>query len=372
MTTVRDFIKKNLWIVAIIIIIFAGSLYLGKQQTSDTTSSTEVTYEFSDARIGDIDIVVSGVGQVESSQQVELKAVAAGDAIDVTAVYVENNQKVTEGQLLFSLDSRDATRSVQNAQLALRSAQIKLKQTEDVYEKQTVDDKRVRQLDEINVQERMNALTQAQEKLGDYQIRAPFDGIITDLAISSGDSVTRTDVLASVITDENIVVVTLNEVDALGVTEGNPVTLTFDALEGVEVTGKVSRVDTIGVADQGVVGYGVEISIDESETKLRPGMSVNAEITAQSVDNVLIVPNSAVKGSGKEVYVERMINNQVIKTTVKTGTSNTFYTEITSGLSAGDTVITNTVQAQSKEDAETSSGLLGNLNLPGVGGGPGR
>jgi len=367
------FVRGNLWLFIIGALVFIGALYFGKQKTPQSEGVNEVTYEFSDARIGDIDVIVSGVGQLQASQQVDLQSVAAGEAADITGVYVTNNQKVTKGQLLVSLDARTASRRVYDAQLALSSAQIRQSQVHDEFDSETVDDKRQRQLQDIVVAERMSSLLQAQESLAEYEIHAPFTGIITDLQVSEGDSVTRTDKIASVITDENIVAVTLNEVDALSVVEGSPVKMTFDAMQGIELSGQVSRVDTIGIAEQGVVGYGVEITIDGGQEALRPGMSANAEITAQSTEGVLIVPNSAIKSSGQETYIEQRDGGQITQKTVTVGTSNAFHTEITSGLRTGDTVITNTIQPQAvgEENARDTGGLFGNI-VPGGGGGRGR
>ncbi len=367
MKKASDFLRGNLWLIIVGLGIFLAALYFGSQKSDQQFSEGDITYEFAQARIGDIDVVVSGVGQIQAAQQVDLKAVAAGEAIEITAVHVKNNERVTKGQLLVSLDDRTASRRVYDAGLALQSAHIKQRQIEDDFDNKTVDDKRQRQLQEVAVSERVSDLVQARDALGDFQIRSPFDGILTDLTVSSGDSITRTDKIASVITDENIVAVTLNEVDALSVTEGNAVTLTFDALQGTELTGQVSRVDTIGVAEQGVVGYGVEIAIDKSDVTLRPGMSVNAQITAQSTEDVLIIPNSALKGSGQETYVEVQDGTDIVQASVEIGISNTFHTQIKDGLSVGDSVVTNTIRQT--EDEEESDGLFGNLRIPGAGGG---
>lgn len=369
MTALLNYIKGNIWLIIICLIVFGGALYAGTQKSPDAEFLSEVTYEFSDVRIGDVEVVVSGVGQLQAAQQVDLKAVAAGEATDVTAVHVTNNQKITKGQLLVTLDSREAARKARSAQLTYQGELIKDKEGREEFDNQTKVDSRQRKLLDIAMEKSRINLNEAQEALSDYQIRAPFSGIVTDLQVSSGDSITRTDKIASVITDENVVVVTLNEIDALSVQEGNAATLTFDALPNTELTGKVSRVDTIGIAEQGVVGYGVEISLDDAASSLRPGMSVNAEITAESTEGVLIVPNSAVKGTGQETYIEEMVDSEPVRQSITVGASNTFYSEITSGLSVGDTVITNTIQPQSADGEEASGGILGDLRIPGTGGG---
>lgn len=352
------------------ILIFGLFVFIGARSNTRDSGTQSVSYDFSQARVGDIEMVVSAVGQVQPLEQVDLQAVVAGDATDVVGVYVSNNEEVKEGQVLVALDSREAVRKVYNAELSLWSAQIEYDKTAEEYEDLTKDDRRARQTKEIALLERESSLTQAQETLADYQIKAPFDGLLTDLVINEGDSISRSDVFASVITSENKVVVSLNEVDALQVEVGNAVVLTFDALTDLDLSGTVSRVDTIGEAEQGVVSYNVEIDFNEQSNQLRPGMSVNAEITTQSVDDVLIVPNSAVKGFGDSAYVEQLVNGQVQKVPVTLGVLGDFYTQITGGISEGESVITGTVTQTEEESDSGSSSIFGGMRLPGTGGRP--
>lgn len=368
---VKQAVIDNKWWIIVGSGMFFAALYFGMQSDNASDTSDDVTFTFATARTGDVEIVVSGTGQVQAAQRVDLKAVAAGDAIDVTEVHVTNNEVVTEGQILVSLDAREATRRVYDAQLALESAMILQSQADDDFDNLTQDDRRQRQLKDVTIRERQSSLAQAQESLADYKITAPFDGLITDLTVSSGDSISRSDIFASVITQDNEVSISLNEVDALSVDVGNKVTLTFDALQSLEIIGTVARVDTIGTATQGVVSYDVEISLDTTDAKLRPGMSANAEITAESVENVLIIPNSAIKGFGSDAYVEQMKGSEIIQTKVVVGTSNNFYSQITQGLSAGDEVITGKTAADVAAEESSSSSVFGNFNIPGTGGGGG-
>jgi multidrug efflux pump subunit AcrA (membrane-fusion protein) len=56
--------------------------------------------------------------------------------------------------------------------------------------------------------------------------------------------------------------------------------------------------------NQGVVTYGVEITLDNQDPRIKPGMSVSAEIITNTKENVLTIPNSAIKTKGKVSYVE--------------------------------------------------------------------
>ena len=197
---------------------------------------------------------------------------ASGDGIDVMQVLVKNNQEVKKGQTIAVLDTEDAFRDIESAELSLRSAELKQKQVDDQYNQETKEDRWQRQTQEVSVKQSRNNLDKAKQKLQDYYIKAPFDGVVTGLSVEAGDSVSRSTVLASVITHDMRAAVSLNEVDAAKVKEGDSVTLTFDALPDLELSGKVSRIDTIGTVTQNVVSYDAEIVFDEQRPALADGL----------------------------------------------------------------------------------------------------
>ena len=314
---------------------------------------------------GDLRVVVSGSGQVEAVSQVDLTPVIAGDGIDVLLVQVENNQMVKKGQVIAVLDTQDAVRDIKNAQLNLQNAKIKQKQTEDMYEKQTKTDLWNRQLQEIGVAQSQNSLSKAQEKLADYSIKAPFDGIVTGLSVEAGDSVARNTILASVITPERKIVVNLNEVDAARVVEGNRVELSFNALPNLILGGKVSRIATIGKVTQNVVSYEADIELDEQNDSIKPGMSVSADILVVEKKNVLLLPNAALStDEDGQVTVKKRMNNRSTPDTrgteaqaIEIGLTNDIQTEVTSGINEGDKVILPSITTSATKAASGGSVL---------------
>jgi RND family efflux transporter MFP subunit len=189
-----------------------------------------------------------------------------------------------------------------------------------------------------------NDLDKAKEKLQDYYIKAPFDGVVTGLSVEAGDSVSRSTVLASVITRDMRVTVSLNEVDAARVAEGDSIALSFDALPGLALSGKVSRIDTIGTTTQNVVSYDAEIELDQQDESLRPGMSASAEIAVAERQSVLLVPNAALASVDGRTTVRTAEGTRA----VVTGLTDDVSTEIVSGLSEGDQVLIETVSAAAK------------------------
>lgn len=134
--------------------------------------------------------------------------------------------------------------------------------------------------------------------------------------------------------------VAVNEVDISSIKIDQPATLTFDALSGKMLTGKVISIDRLGTTTSGVTTYNVEISFDTTDETIRPGMSVNADIITAQKNDVLLVPNAAVKPQGDQNVVEVIRNGATTTVTVTIGSSNDLQTEIVEGLQEDDQVIT--------------------------------
>lgn len=187
--------------------------------------------------------------------------------------------------------------------------------------------------------------------------------------------------MATLITKQRVAEISLNEVDVAQVKVGQKVTLTFDAIEDLSITGEVLEIDSIGAVSQGVVSYNVEIGFDTQDDRIKPGMSVSASIIIDVKQNVLLVPNSAVKSQGDVYYVETLTgitsvsqatanvsgitsNTAPGQQQIEIGSANDSYTEVTSGLNEGDTIISQTItgttsgssSAQRRNNFEGSSG----------------
>jgi RND family efflux transporter MFP subunit len=239
------------------------------------------------------------------------------------------------------------------------------------------------QTQELNIKQKENALLDAKEKLADYSIHAPFDGIVSKVDIKKGDSASTGTAVATMITEQQIAEVSLNEVDAAKVKVGQKATLTFDAVDNLSITGKVLEIDTIGTVSQGVVSYTVKIGFDTQDQRVKPGMSVSAAIVTDVKADVLAVPNSAVKSQNGQNYVE-ILNpddqtaiagaSQVEaiaapkQQTIEIGLANDTSTEIVSGLKQGDNVV---IQTISPTTTTTTSSSSSGLRIPGLTGGGG-
>lgn len=214
---------------------------------------------------------------------------------------------------------------------------------------------------ELNVETKQNAYN-------DCFIRASFDGVIASLTAKVGQTASGT--IGTIIAKQKIVKVSLNEVDIAKIKLGQKATLTFDAIEGLDMTGVVEEIDSVGTVSSGVVTYNVSITLDVDDSRVKPGMSVSATIITDSVSDAIVVSNSAVKTKNGSSYVEVFDSALPTPATgvtgstssvaprqvaVETGLSNDTSTVITSGLKEGDIVVTKTITTSSSSSTKTTA-----------------
>ena len=225
---------------------------------------------------------------------------------------------------------------------------------------------------QLNIEKAQNALLNDQQTLSYYTVRAPFAGSIAVLPVSLGQQVSSGTTLVTLIADQQVANVSLNETDVAKIKIGQKATLAFDAIDNLIITGEVSSIDLIGTVSQGVVSYNVKIVFDTQDDRIKAGMSVSAAIITNTDVDVLYVPNAAVKTQGTQAYVQVLKNGQPVRTNVVAGLANDTDTEITSGLNEGDEVVTQTiVSSAAKATTASATSVLGGSALRGVAGGGG-
>jgi len=231
---------------------------------------------------------------------------------------------------------------------------------------------------ELSLKQKENSLRDAKEKLADYSIRAPFAGIVANVAVAKGDTVSSGTTLATLITKQKMAVISLNEIDAAKVKVGQKTMLTFDALDGLNMAGEVVYVDALGAVSQGVVSYTIKIAFDSQDERIKPNMSVAASIILNTKTDVLLIPNSALKSIGEIYYVERpdeeiTASQSGVTLTlpskqqpVEIGSANDTSTEIVSGLAAGDLVISRTITPTTTASSTSSTNNRNNFRMLGM------
>lgn len=171
-------------------------------------------------------------------------------------------------------------------------------------------------------------------------------------------------------------VVTLNETDMPSVKVGQKATLTFDAITDLTLTGKVERIGVDGTVSSGVVTYDVTVRPDILDKRVLPGMTVSVAIITHVTTDALTVPSAAVKtGSDGSSSVQVLVAGAPQTRTIETGASSDSAIVVTSGLSAGDKVVTQTIDTSKNGGTTTTTsrrpgGVGGILGGGGDFGGP--
>lgn len=197
-------------------------------------------------------------------------------------------------------------------------------------------------IQQTSITQAEQSLKQAQLKLADATLKAPFDGVITSVGIVPGSSTAGSTASISLIDRSTLHVdLKLSENDVAKAELGQKVGLTIDALKDWSTEGTVSYISPVGESSNGVVTYAVRVSFPDTDARVKVGMTANLAITTASKDGVLLVPNSALqpKGAGRAVLVPN-VDGTTREVDVQTGLSDGTQTEITSGLSENDTVVT--------------------------------
>lgn len=239
--------------------------------------------------------------------------------------------------------------SIVSAERTIKEKQLSLEDVEEGYT-----DLEIR-TQELAVETAEQTLSDAKTAYNNCWIKAPFSGTIASVDAIVGDNASSGTVMGSIITDAMVATITLNEVDIASVEIGQEVELTFDALDDLAVTGEVSEIDTVGTVSQGVVSYTITISFETDNASIKPGMSITANIITESVKDVITVPSSAVKTMGNTSYVQILNNGVPEKRTVEVGISDDTTTEIKSGLSEGEKVVTSTVSGTKKTTSSSTT-----------------
>jgi macrolide-specific efflux system membrane fusion protein len=160
--------------------------------------------------------------------------------------------------------------------------------------------------------------------------------------------------------------VALSESDVSKVKEGQPATVTLDALTGVELGAHVSAISTVGTTSNSVVSYDATLTLDQTDSRVKPGMSASASITVAQAQGVN-VPNSVVSGTGAIATVTLLRNGTKTQQQVAVGLRGNSRTQIVSGLSPGDQlVVTTTLPPLTSGTSATSSTGSGTLGGTGV------
>lgn len=189
---------------------------------------------------------------------------------------------------------------------------------------------------------------------GSDSIVAPYDGIISNVNVSAGDSVNVAQQLITVFDNKNLyTTISVDETDLPSLKIGQKADIKVNAFPDTKFTGTVKDISQQGTYSNGVSNFDVTISFDNIND-VKVGMSTEATIVTDSKDNVLAVPVEAVKDikGGKYVMIPKA-DGSVTLQKVEVGISNGRMVEVTNGLVADQEVELPQVQSSTTNSSKT-------------------
>ena len=292
---------------------------------------------------GDLTVSVSGAGNIYVCNEENLTFERGSGRVD--KIHVDIGDKVSKGEVLAELAPLDTDAlelALLKAQIARDEAEYNLNQLKDV---QHASYDRVK-IAESQLEAAEMELAQAQEKLANETITAPFDGVVASVGAEVGDTFHSSTGAGTVIV-RLIDLTTLelpvqvDEIDIPKIKLNQTAVVTIDALPSVELEGNVTAISPVPAATGGVVLYDITISLTAPEgSDLRVGMSATADITIEKRSNVLLVPTRAIKQDRQGNSIVMIQDGEQLQPRpVVTGLSVGLWTEILEGVSEGEIVL---------------------------------
>lgn len=340
----------------------------------------KVTYATAEASYQDVNTSITATGTIEPVTKVEVGTQVSGI---IDKIYVDYNSVVHKGDIIAELDKTNLTSELTSAESNLSNALSNLTYQEANYNRyKTLFEKGLVSANDFEnarltweqakqqvVVQRQN-VQKAKTNLGYATITAPIDGVVLSKEVEEGQTVASAMttptlfIIAQDLTDMRVIA-DIDEADIGGVKEGQRVTFTVDAFPEDVFSGSVTQVRQEATTESNVVTYEVVISAPNEDLKLKPGLTANVTIFTSEKANVLTIPSKALRFSPNEALLAEDETIEDVKSPLKvwtqqgktfkaiavqTGSTNGTLTEITSGLKAGDKVITEFIIGGSEEE----------------------
>ena len=259
---------------------------------------------------GDIVQTVTANGALGAVQTVTVGSEVSGK---IVALFADYNSTVTNGQALAQLDASTYERQVEqseaelaSAKASLRLAEANFKRAEELKALALVSQADYDQSEAALAQARASlqvkeaSLSKARVDLEKTTIYSPMDGVVISRAVDVGQTVAASlnaPTLFTLAQDLRAMRIEaqISEADVGGVAEGQTVTFAVDAYPALTFTGQVDQVRFEPVTNQGVVNYVAIVDVDNGDLKLRPGMTANASVITAKRENVVRLPNAALR-----------------------------------------------------------------------------
>ena len=298
--------KMKITAAAVGVTILAGTGWFYKR----ANGSEAPVYRTATIQRGSVKPTVSATGTLSAVKTIQVGTQVSGQ---VAAIYVDFNDHVRKGQLLASIDPALQNQAVEEAQAQLERALATMEQAQGDYarNKQLFDWKIITASEFSAVQSNFSvqkatvksariALERARQNLAYTKIYAPIDGVIVERNVDVGQTVAanfstpQIFLIANDLSDMQILAL-VDESDIGAIRTGQPVEFTVQAYPSRTFTGMVQQVRLQSKTQDNVVNYTAVVGVKNTTGKLLPGMTATVQFLTGDAENVLVVPNSALR-----------------------------------------------------------------------------
>lgn len=302
--------------------LVGGGIWYAKQRAAQ---NPETRYKLATVEKGEVTQTVSANGTLNPVVLVSVGTQVSGT---VRKLYVDFNDKVKAGQPLLELDDalvsateRQSAASVVNAQATLELAQANEARMKSLFAQEYVSKQEYDQASQaLKSAKAQVALAKAQNErdranLNFTVIRSPVDGVVIDRVVDLGQTVAasfQTPTLIKIAQDlsEMRIDTSFAEADIGSIREGQKARFTVDAFPNRNFVGEVQQIRLNPTNQQNVVTYNVRINVANPEQVLLPGMTAYVNIGVQKREDVLLVPNAALRFKPAEAAEKKAENGQ--------------------------------------------------------------
>lgn len=312
------------WLLLLLLIAAAAAAWTVRRSAQPVEAPRYATEA---AKLGALVVKVSATGNLQPTNQVEVGSELSGI---VTAVLVDDNDRVHTGQVLARLDLSRLKDAVARSRASLEAAQAQVLQAEATVAESASELQRFRQVAEASggkvpskreldaadaalkraqaneaiarasVAQALAALQSDQTNLAKASIRSPIDGVVLTRSVEPGQTVAaslQAPVLFTLAEDltKMELQVDVDEADVGQVAVGQEASFSVDAWPGRRYAAVITRVGFGSQLVDGVVSYPTLLRVDNADLSLRPGMTGTAEIVTLVREGALLVPSAALR-----------------------------------------------------------------------------
>ena len=270
-----------------------------------------------------------------AERSIDVVARAGGAVIEVL---VQEGDAVRAGQLLAQLDQDDARLALAEAQAHYDNIQREYERTAELAKHGGVTQRELEN-QRYQIELRTIALERSRQQLGDTEIRSPLTGIVGERSVEPGATISANTRLFHVLDpDPLLAVIHVPDAGRQSLSVGQEVQI--QAAGDIRAAGTIIRVSPVVDAESGTVKVTVELNAMAAAGALVPGTFVTVQVPTETRPDALVVPKRAILLERDQSIVYRVQEGVAVRTPVAVGLSARELVEVTSGLSAGDVVVT--------------------------------